>query len=286
VTRGGQLFSGIGDSSHYPGFEEVYALRDSTVAKTMAADAKKVGTGEMSVAQFKAVHRQHLDTLIDPDHPDLGPKNNGFVFDAGRIEHGRKELMKWFTNNCLGSTNVFEHTTICEQSHHIAYDEMSGGATHHLKPDLPNAEFVIFWGTGAYTANFGLTPMAEKVTTAKVERGMKTAVIDPRLSNDAAAADWWLPVKPGGDGALALAMIRWILENERFDGPYLANANRAAANADGEPTFTNATHLVKICSRPARPGWARRRNTSSRGTASSSPSTPRTPRTPLKAISS
>jgi anaerobic selenocysteine-containing dehydrogenase len=252
VTQGGRLFAGIGDRGHYPGFEEVYAQRDPKTAKAMAADARKVGTGDMSVAEFKTKHARHLDTLIDPDHPDLGPRNNGFIFDAGRIEHGRKELMKWFTNDCFGSPNAFEHTTICEQSHHIAYDKMSGGATHHLKPDLPNAEFVIFWGTGAYTANFGLTPMAEKVTTGKVDRGMKTAVIDPRLSNDAGRADWWLPVKPGGDGALAQAMIRWILENERYDARYLANANRAAASADGEPTFTNSTHLVKIVDgRPA-----------------------------------
>ncbi|MHC4413741.1 MAG: molybdopterin-dependent oxidoreductase [Planctomycetota bacterium] len=246
VTGGGRLFAEIGDESHYPGFSEVYALRDPAVAKAMAADAKLVGKGEMTVAAFKTKHAAHLDTLIDPDHPDLGPKNNGFIFDAGRIEHGRKELMKWFTNDCFGSPNVFEHTTICEQSHHIAYDEMSGGATHHLKPDLPNAQFVIFWGTGAFTANFGLTPMAEKVTRSKLERGMKTAVIDPRLSNDAAKADWWLPVKPGGDGALALAMVRWILENDRYDARYLANANRAAAVEDGEPTFTNSTHLVKV----------------------------------------
>ncbi|MBT5532256.1 molybdopterin-dependent oxidoreductase [Candidatus Poribacteria bacterium] len=246
VTQGGQLFQGIGDSRSYPGFDEVVALRDTDLSKAMAADAKAVGTGDMTVADFKTKYADHVDKLIDPDHPDLGPKNNGFVFDAGRIEHGRKELMKWFTKQSVGSPNAFEHTTICEQSHHIAYDAMTGGNNHHMKPDLQNAEFVIFWGTGAYTANFGLTPMAEKVTTGKVERGMKTAVIDPRLSNDAGKADWWLPVTPGADGALAMAMIRWMLENGRYNGDYLANANKAAATADGDPTWTNSAHLVKI----------------------------------------
>jgi anaerobic selenocysteine-containing dehydrogenase len=129
---------------------------------------------------------------------------------------------------------------------------MSGGKTHHMKPDLHACEFVVFWGTGAFTANFGLTPMAEKVTTGKVSGRLKTAVVDPRLSNDAAKADWWLPVRPGADGALAFAMIRWILENGRYDARYLGHANRAAASADGEPTFTNASHLVKVVEgRPA-----------------------------------
>ncbi|MEJ2638523.1 MAG: molybdopterin-dependent oxidoreductase [Desulfosarcinaceae bacterium] len=246
VVAGGKLFTDIGDDRHYPGFDEVVALRDAQLAKSMAEDAGKFGKGELSLADFKTRYADHLDVLIDPDHPDLGPKNNGFVFMAGRIEHGRKEIMKWFTNKSLGSPNAFEHTTICEQSHHIAYAEMTGHGTHHMKPDLANAEFVIFWGTGAFTANFGLTPMAEKVTTAKRNGRMKTAVVDARLSNDAGKADWWLPVQPNGHGALAMAMIRWILENNRYDQRYLENANKAAAEVDGEPTWSNAAHLVKI----------------------------------------
>jgi anaerobic selenocysteine-containing dehydrogenase len=246
VVQGGQLFAHLGDNGHYPGFNEVYALRDRNVGKAMAGDAKRVARGEMTLAKFKATHSSHLDTLMDPDHPDLGPKNNGFVFMAGRIEHGRKELMKWFTNMSFGSNNAYEHTTICEQSHHIAYSLMTGHATHHMKADLANCKFVLFWGTGAYSANFGMTSMAQKVTEGKVDRGMKVAVVDPRLSNDAASADWWLPVKPEENSSLALAMMRWILEHERYDKQYLENANKAAAAADDEPTCSDAPLLVKI----------------------------------------
>ena len=246
VVQGGELFKEIGESRHYPGFNEVYALRDREVAAAMAADSKKVAKNEMSVQDFKKAHAAHLDTLIDPDHPDLGPKNNKFVFNAGRIEHGRKEIIKRFVHDSFGSINWFDHTTICEQSHHIAYSELTGHATHHMKPDLSFCEFVLFWGTGAFTANFGLTPMSEKVTNGKIERGLKVAVVDPRLSNDAGKADWWLPVKPGTDGALAHMFMRWMFENNRFDAAYLANANRAAADAGNEPSFTNATHLVVV----------------------------------------
>jgi len=75
---------------------------------------------------------------------------------------------------------------------------------------------------------------------------MKTAVVDSRLSHDAGKADWWIPVRPEKHGALAMAMIRWILENRCYDQRYLENANKAPARADGEPTWTNASHLVKI----------------------------------------
>jgi tetrathionate reductase subunit A len=246
VTEGGKLFSSVGDTRDYPGFKDVIVVKDAKLSKSMAEDAKKVGTGAMSVRDFKAKYSGALDKLIDSDHPDLGPKNNQFVFMAGRIEPGRTELMHWFTNKAAGSVNAYEHTTICEQSHHIAYGMSTGGKTNHMKPDLMNCEFVLFWGTGAYSANFGMTGMAEKVTSGRIERGMKTAVVDPRLSNDAAHADWWLPVKPSENLALAMAMIRWIIENRRFDQRYLENANKAAALADGEPTWSNAAYLVKI----------------------------------------
>ncbi len=246
VVEGGKLFAEIGDKRHYPGFREVVVLRDPGLSHAMAKDAKKVGKGEMSVAAFKERYKEHLDKLMDPEHPDLGAKNNGFVFQAGRIEHGRKEIMARFTSQSIGSMNYYEHTTICEQSHHIAYSMITGHKTHHMKPDLNNCEFVIYWGTGAFSANFGLTTMAEKVTKGKVHRGMKTAVVDCRLSNDAAKANWWLPVKPDENASLAMAMIRWILENRRYNEEYLKNANRAAATADHESTWTNATHLVKL----------------------------------------
>jgi len=245
VVAGGSLFSEIGDDRHYPGFDEVVVARDPDVTKALAQDAASVANGDMSVDEFKTAHAEHLDLLIDAEHPDLGLKNNQFVFQAGRIEHGRKELMKRFTKGTLGSVNAFEHTTICEQSHHIAYKALTNWKAEHMKPDLERTEFVIFWGTGAFSANFGMTPMAEKVTNGRLNRGLKMAVIDPRLSNDAGKADWWLPVKPGTDLVLALGMIRWMLDNNRYDARYLANANKAAATADGETTWSNGTYLIK-----------------------------------------
>ena len=229
-------------------------LRDRKVAAALAGDAKRVQKGLMTVAQFKAKHARHLDKLIDPDHPDLGPKNNQFVFLAGRIEHGRKELMKWFTHDSFGSINAFEHTTICEQSHHIAFNEATrkwegggfGKGKHHFKPDLSSARFVIFFGTGHADANFGPPLLAGLVSNAVVNHGLKFAVVDPRLSHSGAKANWWIPIQPGGDAAFAMGMIHWILDQRRYDERYLRNANKAAAAADDETSWTGATYLVKI----------------------------------------
>jgi anaerobic selenocysteine-containing dehydrogenase len=254
IVNGGYLFKDVGENHRVPGLKDIYKLRDSALSKKMAKDAKAVAKGKMSVSKFKSKYKNHLDVLIDPNHPDLGPVNNQLVFQFGRIEHGRKELAKRWLGGSFGSVNFYEHTTICEQSHHIAYNEATrpykkgkwGKGKHHMKPDAMNSEFIIFFGTGFVEANFGPPPMCEKITEGLQTGRLKVAVVDPRMSKSAAKAWKWLPVKPGTDAALALAMIRWIIENKRYDAKYLTAANKAAAKAAGETTWSNSTHLVKI----------------------------------------
>ncbi|ORJ59328.1 molybdopterin-dependent oxidoreductase [Geothermobacter hydrogeniphilus] len=256
IVNGGKLFKHVpGEENRVvKGLKDIYALRDSKVAKAMAKDAAAVGKQKMTVAAFKKKYARYLDTLIDPDHPDLGPKNNRFVIQNGRIEHGRKEFSKRWQKDSFGSVNWYEHTSICEQSHHIGYNEFTrkwdkgkwGKGKHHMKPDIYNSKYILYFGTGAFEANFGPTNLARKVTQGIADGTLKIAVADPRFSKTAAKAEQWLPLKPGTDAALAYGMIRWIIDNKRYDKQYLSCANKAAANAVKETTWSNASHLVKI----------------------------------------
>ncbi len=241
IVNGGDLFG----EGQVDGLKDIYKLRDPELAAELAADSSAVAGGDMTLDEFKSKHAAHLDLLIDPDHPDAGPVNNQFIFLGGRIEHGRKELAKRFTGDGFGSVNFYLHTTICEQSHHIAYYEMTGGAKTQLKPDSLHSEFIIFFGTGAFEANFGPSNMTPRVTEAMTNGNLKIAVVDPRFSKTASKAWKWLPVNPGADGALAMGMVRWIIENERYDATFLANPNADAAATVGETNFTDATHLVR-----------------------------------------
>lgn len=256
IVNGGYLFKHVPgeEKRKVPGLKDLYAVRDTALFQSLGEDAKAVAQKKMSLDDFKKKHQDHLKLLIDPDHPDLGPLNNLFVFMAGRIEEGRKEFSQRFLKGSFGSINWYEHTTICEQSHHIAYGMVTNkydkgkwtDGKHHMKPDSLNAEFIIYFGTGAFEANFGPPPMAEKVTQGIVENRLKIAVVDPRFSKTAAKAWQWVPIQPGTDAALALGMSRWIIENSRYDANFLANANKASAAAAGESSWTTATWLVKI----------------------------------------
>ncbi len=53
--------------------------------------------------------------------------------------------------------------------------------------------------------------------------GAKLIVLDPRLSNTASMADYWMPTYPGTEAALLLAIARELLINGWYNRPYLEN---------------------------------------------------------------
>jgi anaerobic selenocysteine-containing dehydrogenase len=165
----------------------------------------------------------------------------------------------------LGTTNRHGHTTVCQGSLYFSGKSMSdqwdaatskftGGAKAYWMGDTASADFVIFVGSSPFEGNYGPTNRVPRITDRYSTGDMKFAVIDPRLSKIGGKAWKWLPNKPGSEGAIALALIQWIIANERFDSKYLALANKAASAAAKEPTWCNASWLVKIDPEKGTPG--------------------------------
>ncbi len=258
VVNGGDLFG----EGHVAGLKEVRALTDGEAAAEMAAEVtaiwneKDAEKKKALVEEFKTKNAAHLEALIDPEHPDFGPRNNQFMFVWGRMKGGREDFVHRFFQEAYGTINMNGHTTVCQGSLYFTGKAMSSkwnaaksswdsGDKFYWQGDTGNSEFVIYVGANLFDANYGPPHRAPKATDAIVN-GKKFAVIDPRLSKLAAKAWKWVPIKPGTDAAFALGMIRWMLENERYHAAYLAIANQAAATAAGEPNYSNAAWLVKI----------------------------------------
>jgi len=198
---------------------------------------------------------------IDPANPALGYRANQLVFSPGRSVE--KELSNRIWRDCWGTANFnIDHTSICEASRHVAGDIITwnpdpadprkgGGRTVGWQADILGAEFLIYWGANPLEADFPMVGLARNLMQFKVNGG-RYVVVDPRMNNTAAKANGvpargipgWVPVTPGADAALALGMMSWILQNNRYDDRYLTNPNQAAADADGEPTWTDSTYLV------------------------------------------
>lgn len=208
--------------------------------KKVMADVALVAAGEMTQEAFEVAW---ADSLVDVNRPELGPKSNLFAMIGG----DRMNLMgARFGLQSLGSINQFNHGGTCGMSGVIA-NARSHPTTgfKRMYADIDYCKYLIVWGAEPVTANKGPTWMAPRIGRAR-ELGMKMTVIDPRMSKTGEKADTWVPVKPGYDGDLAWGMIRWIIENERYDEKYLRATGTKAAALLGEPNFSDATHLVKI----------------------------------------
>jgi anaerobic selenocysteine-containing dehydrogenase len=260
IVEGGKLFSHVpGEEGRVvTGLKEICALRDPKVAKALADDVKTITKAKdrnKAVAEFKTKHAADLGYLIDPGHPDLGPKNNQLVYFWGRKKGGRGDFAARFFGDYLGTVNTHGHTTVCQGSLYFTCKAMSeqydfnkfgGGVKFYWQPDLENVEFILSVGSNLFDANYGPPNMNARLIPNIVSGKTRLVVADPRFNKAAAKAHRYLPVIPGTDGALFAAVIQWMIQNERYDKSYLSNANAAAAKAGGEPTWTNAALLVKI----------------------------------------
>jgi anaerobic selenocysteine-containing dehydrogenase len=262
VVEGGRLFAHLPgeEERQIAGLRELWALRDPKLAADMATAVQEIlaikGAAEKksAVEAFKERFRDHLGLLIDPDHPDLGPRNNQVTFAWGRLKGGRAEFIKRFINESFGSTNAHGHTTVCQGSLYFTGKAMSdqfvdgkftGGQKFYWQADTENVEFLLAIGSSYIEGGYGPTHHARKLMESLVRDKVRIAVVDPRFSKIASKAWKWVPAKPGTEGALALGMIRWIIEQNRFDERFLSAANKAAAKAAGEQSWTNASWLVK-----------------------------------------
>jgi tetrathionate reductase subunit A len=262
ICEGGKLFGKVPgeENREVEGLAKLRALTDPKISKEMASDVKAIldekdkEKKKALVEQFKSKHAANLDKMIDPNHPDLGPKNNQIVVAWGRLKGGRSDLYKRFSEG-LGTTNAHGHTTVCQGSLYFTCKAVSeqyvegkftDGKKFYWQADTENSRFIFFVGANLFEANYGPPNRAVRLTGNLVSGHTKIAVADPRFSKLASKAWKWLPVKPGTDAALAAGMIRWIIESKRYDAKFLSCANKAAAVAAGENSWCNATWLVEI----------------------------------------
>ncbi len=89
-------------------------------------------------------------------------------------------------------------------------------------PDLAHAKCMLVWTSNPFYSN---TPSARRMMDAR-DRGVKFIVVDPRTSPIAAIADIHLRLRPGTDGALALAMANVIISEGLYDKEFVAQWTR------------------------------------------------------------
>ncbi len=172
-----------------------------------------------------------------------------FTYIRGRYSPTSTDLLYGTLPRIYGTTNYFSHSAICAEA-----EKMGPGLTQgffgYRDYDLANTQCLVVWGTDPLASN-RMVPNTIANFGAILARGTVIAV-DPRLSNSAAKAQEWLPIKPGTDGALAGAIAHVILTeglwNREFVGDFKDGYNLfVAGQTVDEAAFTEKeTHgLVK-----------------------------------------
>ncbi len=203
--------------------------------------------GEGQVDGLRAI--RDIDTPIDPQAPELGPRSNQLAMING-YKNGRLSFAKRFGVLSFGSKNFTGHRGNCGLTMRGGYAALLGDwkGYPHLKPDYAHCEYYLSIATAPGNAGNPFKRQAMLLAEARTSGRMKYVIVDPVQSNSNSLATGsraeWLPIIPGTDGALAMGMIRWIIENERYNTRFVSQPNAAAATAAGEPSWSNATHLV------------------------------------------
>ena len=186
------------------------------------------------------------DILIEVDQK-YGPETLIVGHGGGGHTYLGEDVLRFL--HVYGSPNVFEPGGMqCLEPRMHTQTLLSGV----FESDLTNCAWpevsltgktemkaLVMWGTNP---GWSCTGQAGRPVAEARAQGLKTVVVDPRMTADASKADVWLPIRPQTDVALMLCWIKYIIDNDLYDH-------------DAVLRWTNLPYLVnpqtKLCLRPA-----------------------------------
>jgi anaerobic selenocysteine-containing dehydrogenase len=114
--------------------------------------------------------------------------------------------------------------TVCAAATDAAFDGMYGRMPSVPYQDYAEARLIVIWGANPSASGIHLLPYIQQAR----RRGARLVVVDPRTTTLAKQADVHLPVRPGTDLPVALAVHRHLFETGGADWTFLAAHTRGA----------------------------------------------------------
>jgi anaerobic selenocysteine-containing dehydrogenase len=107
--------------------------------------------------------------------------------------------------------------TICATAGAAGCD-ITLGTRAAIDPEaVVHSRYIVNWGSNTSVTNMHLWTLMHQARKA----GARIVTIDPFRSKTAQKSDWWLPIRPGTDAALALGMMHILWRDGLVDGDYL-----------------------------------------------------------------
>ena len=133
----------------------------------------------------------------------------------------------------FGTPNYAAHGGFCSVNMAAGLIYTIGGSFWEFGgPDLERAKLFIMIGTAE---DHHSNPMKVELSKFK-RRGGRFISINPIRTGYSAIADEWVPIKPGTDGALILAIIRELIQQGLYDREFLVQYSNAAELVINDPS--------------------------------------------------
>jgi anaerobic selenocysteine-containing dehydrogenase len=159
-------------------------------------------------------------------------------FRRARATHGPESILPYFyggSNGMLTQDNLDAQLwrrfgtsrlarTLCAAPTSAANAALYGKMPSVVYQDYPSASLIVLWGVNPSASGIHLVPYVREAQ----KRGAKLVVIDPRTTTLARTADLHLPIQPGTDVAVALALHRYLFEHGYSDDAFLRDHTTGA----------------------------------------------------------
>lgn len=180
---------------------------------------------------------------------NYGPQALASYYGGSGLEDSMRANAGLF--RVFGSPNDMGPGSICNTSSCVFTPMTTYGVTEAvLVKDIGHSEIIFCWGKNPKTDSGPLS--AYRAILEAKERGAKLVVIDPCRAGMGEMADMWVPIIPGSDGALAMAMTKLILERHLYDEGFVKNYTRGFEAYEAYLKTLSVDRLSKCCGIPVR----------------------------------
>ncbi|MFV2033604.1 MAG: molybdopterin-dependent oxidoreductase [Halocynthiibacter sp.] len=177
-----------------------------------------------------------------------------FMFHYGRMKASHSKLIKSVFLASYGTGTIGNHTSICEAAKWTA-QELTWGK-HYDNWDFDNTNYVLNFGSNIFEAHTNHIPVSHRLVDRIATQKIRMVTFDVRLSNTAAKSDEWVPVIPGTDRAVVLAMCNVIMDEGLYKGDGEAFLKFCKVTPGLSATLSQKVAALKSHLKDFTPEWA------------------------------
>jgi anaerobic selenocysteine-containing dehydrogenase len=249
---------------------EVERLSPTRIGRIRGAAANSYTDGVVCAKVARYAERAHHPDRLKQPLQRIGEKGRGAfrpisweaaldevaeAFQRATRTHGAQSVWPYHSGGTMGVVQRWgidrlrhafgysrQKTTICVTPAESGWRAGVGKLTGPDPREMAESDLIVVWGGNPVSTQVNAMTHIAK---ARKQRGAKLAVVDVYRTPTVEAADIALVLRPGTDGALALAMMHVLLKEGLADRDYLARytdfgADIEAHLADKTPEWASA----------------------------------------------